>query len=342
MPEARRDNVQANSKRFMIPPRNPGTFLKPHRLQPGDTLGIVAPASPPSDPKDVDRALEQVERLGFKPKLGRHVRSRHGFLAGSDRERAGDLMTMFTDPCVNGIIALRGGYGTARLAERLDYSVIRKHPKVFAGYSDLTFLHCALQVKAGLVTFHSPMLNEGLGGRKHPPFSREAFLRTVQGQKPTGSIAGSYPSQAQICIVRNGIAVGKLIGGNLSVLVTTIGTPYQPSFRNRILFIEDVGEAPYRLDRMLTHLLNAGLLQQVVGVAVGVNCDCEEVAPTNRREYRQSSADVIRERLRPLGVPVVAGLPFGHQPFNATIPIGVRASLDGTMGDLIITESAVR
>lgn len=316
-------------------------LIKPHRLQPGDIVGIVAPASAPPDPKAVDRVMAQVERLGFKPKLAKNVRSRHGFLAGTDRERASDLMAMFTDKKVKGIICLRGGYGTARILGLLDYETIRCNPKVLAGYSDITTLHCALALKTGLVTFHSPMLNEGLGAEDFPKFSNESFLRNVTEAKPAGSIC-SGGDRKTISILRRGVAEGRLVGGNLSVLVTTIGTPYQPQFKNRILFFEDISEKPYRLDRMITHLLNAGLLQQVAGVAVGVNQDCEDPAAVNAKEYRQTAADVLKERLKPLGVPVVTGLPFGHQPINATIPIGVRARLDANRGDLIILEAAVK
>jgi muramoyltetrapeptide carboxypeptidase len=316
-------------------------LIKPPRLHPGDVVGVIAPASPPPDPKTVERVVDQVERLGFRAVLGRHVRLRHGFLAGGDRERAADLMRMFNDARVRGIICLRGGYGAARLLDRLDYAAIRRQPKVFAGYSDITSLHCALLVRAGLITFHSPMLNEGLGRENFPAFSTENFLRVVQKASPTGSLAEGYERRQDIEIVRRGIAEGRLVGGNLSVLMTTLGTPYQPVFRNRILFFEDVSEAPYRLDRMLTHLLNAGLLQQVAGVAVGVNRDCEDPRRNTAREYRQRPADVVRERLRPLGVPVVTGLPFGHQPLNATVPLGIRARLDGRRGDLVLLEAAV-
>ena len=316
-------------------------LLKPGHLQPGDRVGIVAPASAPPDPKAVDRVVCQVERLGFEPRLGRHARARLGFLAGGDRDRAADLMAMFADAGVKGIICLRGGYGAGRLLERLDYGLIRRHPKVLAGYSDITALHCALAARAGLVSFHSPMLNEGLGGRKFPAFSNQSFLRAVCVPEPAGSVCDGYRRKT-VSIVRRGVAQGRLIGGNLSVLVTTIGTPFQPRFRNRILFFEDINEEPYRLDRLLTHLLNAGLLQQVAGVAVGVNRDCADPKASKRSEYRQSADDVLKERLRPLGVPVVTGLPFGHQPLNATLPLGVRARLDANRGDLIITEAAVK
>jgi len=314
-------------------------LTKPPRLNPGDTVGIIAPASPPFDPGAVDRVVTQVERLGFSPKLGGHVRSRHGYLAGSDRDRAADLMRMFSDSRVNGIICLRGGYGTARLLDRLDFGVIRRNPKVFAGYSDLTTLHCAFQTQARLVTFHSPMLNEGLGAKTFPDFSNRSFLRAVSEAKPFGSIGVGYRRRTTHTI-RRGTATGRLTGGNLALLVTTLGTPIQPDFRNRILFLEDIDERPYRIDRMLTHLLNAGVLRQVAGIAIGVNVDCEEKGKA--REYRQSVADVLEERLKPLGVPVATGLPFGHQPLNATLPVGVRAQLDATRGDLVILEAAVK
>jgi muramoyltetrapeptide carboxypeptidase len=315
--------------------------MKPARLEPGDLVGIVAPASAPPDPKAVDRAVAQVERLGFTPRLGRHVRARLGYLAGTDRERAADLMGMFTHPQIRGIICLRGGYGTGRLLTRLDYAQIRRKPKVFAGYSDITALHCAMARYANLVTFHSPMLNEGLGSAHFPSFSNRGFLRLVSQSEPAGSIVRGYRART-ITPLRRGVAEGRLIGGNLSLLVTILGTPFQPSFRNRLLFLEDIGEEPYRLDRMLTHLLNAGVLQQVAGVAVGVNRDCEDPQARRTREYRQSQAEVLAERLKPLGVPVVTGLPFGHQPLHATLPVGARARLDANRGDLILTEAAVR
>lgn len=319
-----------------------GTRLtKPERLQPRDVVGIIAPASAPPDPKAVDRVVGQVERLGFKPKLARNVRARLGFLAGNDRERATDLMTMFADRKVRGIICIRGGYGTARLLDRLDYGVIRRNPKVFAGYSDITSLHCAFAVKSNLISFHSPMLNEGLGSDTYPAFSNNSFLRNVTEAQPAGSICAGYEGKT-VKILRRGVVDGVLIGGNLSLLVTTLGTPYQPQFKNRILFFEDIGEKLYRLDRLLTHLLNAGVLQQVAGVAVGINEDCDAPAGAKAKEYTQSSADILNDRLKPLGVPVVTGLPFGHQPFNATIPVGVRARLDANRGDLIITEAGVK
>ena len=314
--------------------------VKPERLRLGDAVGIIAPASPPPDPQTIDRSVAALEKLGFKPKLSRNVRARLGFLAGNDRARAADLMAMFTNPKVKAIICLRGGYGTARLLPLLDYEAIRRHPKILIGYSDITTLHCALLKKANLISFHGPMLNAELSAGDLPEFTLKSLLRTVMEPLPPGSIRAGYAKKT-ISVLRRGRAVGELIGGNLSVLCTTLGTSYQPDFKNKILFIEDVGEKPYRLDRMLTHLGNAGLLQQVAGVAVGINEDCADPHPNKLKEYRQTMEDVLADRLKSLKVPVVVGLPFGHQPWNATLPIGVRAELDGEKGDLIIEEAAV-
>jgi len=315
--------------------------VKPERLCFGDTIGIVAPASPPPDPSSVDRSVEALEKFGFKPKLAKNVRARHGFLAGTDRQRAADLMAMFADAKVKAILCLRGGYGTARLVELLDYNVIRRHPKIFAGYSDITSLHGVFARKTGLITFHAPMLNGALSKADLPEFTRASFFRTLMEAQPPGNIAEGY-GEKTVKILRRGVAEGRLVGGNLSVLCAAIGTPYAPVFKGKILFVEDVGEKPYRLDRMLTHLWNAGVLEQVAGVAVGVNSDCEDPTAAKAAEYRQTSADVIKERLSLLKVPVVTGLPFGHVDLNATLPVGAQARLDANRGELVITEAAVR
>ena len=247
---------------------------------------------------------------------------------------------MFTDKKVKAIICLRGGYGASRILERLDYAVIRRNPKIFSGYSDITSLHFALAKRANLISFHAPMLNGELSDPKLPEFMRRSFFRTVMEARPAESVCNGY-TEKTISILCGGVAEGRLIGGNLSVLCAAIGTPFMPSFKGKILFFEDVSEKPFRLDRMLTQLLNAGIFSQVSGVAVGVNKDCNGPDPKPGGEYRQSGADVVKERLSSLRVPVVVGLPFGHVDLNATIPVGARARLDGDNGDLIITEAAV-
>ena len=314
--------------------------IKPPRLAYGDTIGVIAPASAPADQNNIERALGKLEHFGFKPKPAPNLRKRWGFLAGSDRDRAGDLMRMFADPKVKAIFCLRGGYGTARLLPLLDYDLIRAHPKILIGYSDITSLHCALLTKANLVSFHGPMLNSDLIKTRLPDFTLQSLIRTLSNPEPAGSICQKYHKRP-VQGLRGGLAAGRLIGGNISILCATLGTPYQPSFRDRILFFEDLDEVPYRFDRMLTHLINAGVLQQVAGVAIGINVHCEDPKAKTSKEYRQSLCDVFKERLLPLKVPVVLGLPFGHVPYNATLPVGARAVLDGSRGDLVITEAAV-
>ena len=327
--------------------------IKPPRLNYGDTVGIIAPASAPPDPKAIDHSVEALERLGFRVKLAPNARKRWGFLAGSDRERAGDLMKMFLDRKVNAILCVRGGYGTARLLPLLDYKKIRANAKIFIGYSDITSLHCAFLVKSNLISFHGPMLNSDFIKDDLPDFTLQSFLRTLMEPRPAGSIrngssmeGGGKKSQSpvrrtDISVLRSGKASGQLIGGNLSILCATLATPYQPSFRNKILFLEDLDEVPFRFDRMLTQLLNADLLQQVAGVAIGTNKDCFDPKAKGCKEYRQTMEDVFKERLAPLKIPVVLGLPFGHMPMNATLPVGVRATLDAINGDLVIQESGV-
>jgi muramoyltetrapeptide carboxypeptidase len=315
-------------------------LIKPERLRSGDVVGIVAPASPANASDDLDRHTAALTKLGFQPKLAPNVRQRLGYLAGDDQARAADLMAMFTDDRVKAILCARGGYGSARLLPLLDYRVIRRHPKIFIGFSDITSLHCALLTRSRLVTFHGPTLNTSLTEGDPSAFAVQSLLKTVMQPSAPGGICDDNTRKA-VSILQKGTITGPLIGGNLSVLMTTIGTPYQPRFKDAILFFEDVNEEPYRFDRQLTQLLNAGLLQQVAGVAVGTNPGCTDPAAAKSTEYLQSLEDVLRDRLLPLGVPVVIGLPFGHIRDNATLPVGLQATLDAENGNLIITEGAV-
>jgi muramoyltetrapeptide carboxypeptidase len=318
------------------------SLLKPPRLQPGQTIGLCCPASAPPDPQAIDRGIATIENLGFKPRLAPRARRRLGFLAGSDRDRSSDLMRLFLDRKVDAIFCIRGGYGVTRILHLLDYKAIRQHRKILVGYSDITALHCALEKHAGLISFHGPMLNSELSRPDVPAFTTQSLWRVLMQAEPAGSIrSGLTPEQTSAKTIRTGVAEGRLVGGNLSLLCALAGTPWMPDFRGRILFLEDLEEAPYRVDRMLTHLLSAGLLQQVAGVAVGVMRNCLDLKRSEFTEFRQTVDDVLKERLRPLGVPVVSGLPFGHAHLNATLPVGARARLDGRKGDLEITEAAV-
>jgi muramoyltetrapeptide carboxypeptidase len=223
----------------------------------------------------------------------------------------------------------------------LDFAVIRRHPKIFVGYSDLTALHCALRTRANLVTFHGPMLNADFAAHGFPRFTRNSFMRTLTQVAAPGSIRAGFGGKS-IAVVRGGVARGELIGGNLTMLCALLGTPWQPSVRRKILFLEEINEAPYRVDRLLTQLLNAGLLQQAAGIVIGQCAGCEDRTPRRRGVLRTTLAEVWCERLRPLKIPVVTGLPFGHVRENATLPVGARAVLDGNAGDLLITSRGVR
>jgi muramoyltetrapeptide carboxypeptidase len=315
-------------------------LVKPPRLRRGDIVGVVAPASPAEDPEDIDDFAAALGNFGFKPKLAPNVRKRLGFLAGDDQARADDLMTMFGDRNVKAIFCLRGGYGSARLLGMLDYRFIKRHAKVFVGFSDITSLHTAFEVHARMVSFHGPTLNSNITTARPSKFTLGSLMRTIMEPSAPGGICEGL-TQNSATILKRGTATGPLIGGNLTVFMALIGTPYQPRFKGSILFFEDVGEQPYRFDGRLTQLLNAGLLQQVAGVAVGNNKDCTDPDAAKSKEYHQTVEDVLRDRLLPLGVPVVSGLPYGHVRENATIPMGLQATLDAVNGDLIINEPAV-
>jgi muramoyltetrapeptide carboxypeptidase len=320
------------------PVQNRLHLIKPERLRSGDVVGIVATASPATEPADFDRYADAVAQLGFKPKLAPNVRKRLGYLAGDDSSRASDLMGMFADDSVKAIFGARGGYGSARLLRMLDFAFIRRHPKIFIGFSDITALHCALQIRSRLVTFHGPTLNSSIADGKPSQFSIQSLLKTVMQPSAPGGICGTQKNNS---ILKGGTATGPLVGGNLSVLALLMGTPFQPRFKDAIFFFEDVNEPPYRFDARLTQLLNAGLLQQVAGVAVGTNKNAVDPDTAGSKEYQQSLDDVLRDRLLPLGVPIVSGLPFGHVRDNATLPMGLQATLDGVNGDLTINEPAV-
>jgi len=314
-------------------------MTKPRRLSPGDTIALIAPASPPLSPDVIDRAAEMFIQRGFKVHIGSAARKQLGFIAGTDRERLADLNRALRTKSVRAVVSIRGGYGCGRIVERVDFAPLLKDPKIILGCSDITVLHCAAALEAGIVTFHGPMPNS-LVEPDCPEFTWTRMLNVLCGkQEALVPLASTYPERDRtITCIRKGRATGRLIGGNLAVLSSLIGTPYFPSLKNAIFFFEDIGETPFRVDRTLTHLLNIGALQQVAGFALGLFKDCEyRPAPG----YRQSLAEVIHERLAPLGKPILMGLPFGHLPFNATIPIGITATLDATRGDLVFEESAV-
>ena len=269
-------------------------------------------------------AVARCHHLGLEPVEGRALRSRTGYLAGSDQARAADLRWGFED--ADAVWAVRGGYGNLRTLDRVDLDPVRERPVPFIGFSDNTVVHMALHHR-GITSFHGPH-----GGYEHFTDTTETVFRSVLWSGAAPGVL-PLPPDAEPEPVVSGVAEGRLMGGNLAILAATCGTPYQPSARGAILFLEDVGEPAYKVDRMLTQLRLAGVLDGVAGMAVGDFRGGE----TSNHEMRA----VFEDRVGSLGVPVLAGLPFGHGVENWTLPLGVPARLDAAAGTLEILESAV-
>jgi muramoyltetrapeptide carboxypeptidase len=312
-------------------------LLKPPRLREGAVIGMIAPASPPAAEK-FDKAFENLKNLGFKVKPGASLRARTGHLAGTDAQRLADLHQAFADPEVEAVWCIRGGYGCSRLLPSVDYDLIRRHPKPFIGYSDITALHLAIHGKTGLVTFHGPVVASDF-----PDNTLEHFRSVLM--HPTARYDIAIPGAAEVLpgdeykpwVVHPGKARGALIGGNLALLSALAGTPYMPAFNKKLVFIEDIGEQPYRIDRMLTQLLQASDLKKAAGIALGVFTDC---APKGD-SASWTLAETLTDRLGNLGIPVLYGVPFGHVSHQATLPYGIQAELDTEKGMLSLLETAV-
>lgn len=311
---------------------HPISQIKPKRLCPGDTIGVIAPASP-GDLELSMAGVRWLEKQGFQIKLGRSAQQTLGYLAGSDADRAKDINEMFLSSEVDGIVCLRGGYGTMRILELLDYDAIRDHPKVFVGYSDITALHTSIGQRTGLVTFHGPMVASDMG-KEISDYTRDSFYQAIMAAEPLGPIHNPPLSLPPEVIVP-GKAQGYLTGGNLSLVVSTLGTPYEIDTRGKILCLEEVGEAPYRVDRMLTQLSLAGKLKDAAGIAVAVCTDCDEEDPPGF-----TLEEVLKDRLGSLTKPVLYKLYFGHTSDKATLPLGVMAAINTVKGGLTVMERA--
>ena len=312
--------------------------IKPRVLRPGDTVGLIAPASYTFDLWRLDDAAARVEALGLKPKFGKYVRGRRGFLSGTDDERLEDLHAMFSDRTVAAVFALQGGYGTPRLLDRIDYELIRRNPKILLGYSDITGLHLAIGRKSGLVTFHGPNMVGTMTPRTLDILKKALFVAEPLGEVANPEETDALNAEFPLHTVTPGTARGRLVGGNLTLISATMGTPYEIETKDRILLVEDTGEAPYRIDRMLVQLKLAGKLQEAAGIVFGTCSDC---APSRSSfELTLSLSEVLDDLLGSLKKPVLAGLLFGHTKEKNVIPFGVEAELDAGARRLTILESA--
>lgn len=294
-------------------------------LRKGDAVALIAPAGPLSSKEEFDRAGRVVESLGLVPRIARNAAKRDGYLAGSDDERAADFNEAARDRSVRAIFALRGGYGTMRILDAIDYDALAADPKVVLGYSDLTALLNAITQRTGLVTFHGPVAAlSGFGADEIA-----SLRRAVMSVTPIGTLRAS---ETQTLVA--GSACGRLCGGNLSLVTALIGTPYEIDTTEALLMIEEVDEAPYRIDRMLTQLRLAGALKNLAGILVGrcKNCDVDSEHPYAAMTLTRT----LRDRLGDLGLPVLAELPIGHDGEQWTIPIGLEAQIKD---DCIVIDS---
>lgn len=303
-------------------------MIKPKRLKIGHTIGVIAPASPVSKDK-LELGLKKLRDMGFKVKVGKTGYSNYGYLAGEDKFRAEELNNMFKDKDIDGIICLRGGYGTPRILNLLDYEMIKNNPKVFVGYSDITALHIAFNQISNLVTFHGPMLASDMSG-KFSDFSEKSLLNSIFDEDFNPSIENE---SKEIITINPGIAEGTIIGGNLSLLVSTIGTPYEIDTKGKILLIEEIGEATYKIDRMLTQLILSNKLQAAEGIILG---DFNNCLPLEEGEF--TVEELIDDLIKPLKLPTISNLQVGHCEPVITLPFGVKTRLDARKGEITILE----
>ncbi|WP_412068282.1 S66 peptidase family protein [Rubrivirga sp. IMCC43871] len=297
--------------------------IVPPRLPEGGVVGLVAPAGVLRGPDQLDESVAALEGLGFRVRVGNAVLSRNGFLAGTDAARARDFMAMVTNPEVDAVVGIRGGWGCARILPLLDYDAIAAHPKPIVGYSDITALLVAIYARTGLVTFHGPV-----GVSTWQGLTSESFVRTlVEGEPPSiGPETRSNRDRTQA--VRPGVAEGPVVGGNLTVLSALAGTGFLPDFDDHIVFFEEVGEDAYRIDRMLVQLQLAGALRDPAGIAFGQCSSCGSGGSAWTAE------ETIRRHLAQYECPSVLGAPIGHVSPVYTLPIGLHARLDAEAGTL--------
>ncbi|NLI13050.1 MAG: LD-carboxypeptidase [Peptococcaceae bacterium] len=311
-----------------------GLIRKPAALKDGSTLGIIAPASPCGNPDSIARGKIILEEMGFRVVLAPNALKSDRYLAGTDSERVADLHRMFLDPRIDGILCLRGGYGTLRLLRQINYRIIKSRPKVLVGYSDITALQLAIWQKAGLVTFSGPMLASDFG-LEPGDFTVNHFYQALTSYHPLGPVPAAPGAMTHT--IYPGRARGRLIGGNLSLVAATLGTPYEIDTRGAILFLEEVGEEPYRVDRMLRQLYLAGKLHKAAGVVFGEFVDCEAGDKSASFTCGEITADLFNR----LKIPCFYGLGPGHGASKVTMPLGVKAQIDAGRCQLVIIEPAV-
>lgn len=309
--------------------------VKPSALKKKDLIGIITPASTPSDLTRIDKGLNYLEQLGYNVEVGKNVGKSFGYLAGTDAERLADLHYMFAKKEVKAIICARGGYGTPRLLNKIDFKLIKKNPKIFVGYSDITVLQMAFLKKANLVTFAGPMLAVDFHN-DISKFTEEMFWQIVTSTKKFGKVI--LPSESKINTIHKGKSEGRIIGGNLALLLSVFGSSFLPDFKDKILLIEDVGEAPYRIDRMLNQLRVTNTFNKIAGLIAGQFTECIEKDPETKT---LSLDEIFTHYFSEVKVPVIDNFPHGHIKHNVTIPFGIKVKLNASKGYVEYLENAV-
>jgi len=309
-------------------------LIRPPRLRAGDKVALISPASPPRNRSLLLLGKQRLEQLGLRVVVGTHALSEYGYLAGSDRDRVEDLEEAFRDPAVKAIFCARGGYGVSRILGEFDSALSRRHPKALIGFSDITVLHLALQ-KAGVVSFWGPMPCTGLGWTS---FSVRGLERALMSDEAVGGVP--FSPRRRATTLRPGIAQGRLTGGTLSLLTASLGTPYEVETRGRIVFLEDVDEEPYRVDRLLAQLLAAGKLSDAAGLALGIFTGTKVRNSPGRLSLTMQQ--VFADHLMPLKIPVLANLAVGHVPDQVTLAYGIEARMDAGARTMEMLETGVK
>lgn len=321
--------LQAKNSNMPNTPKN----IYPNALKAGDKVALICPASPTSKEK-LGKADENLRSLGLVPVYEEKIAlAKNGYLAGSDELRLKALHAAFANPEIKGIWCVRGGYGTPRLLDKLDYKLIKKNPKVFIGFSDITALHVAIQQKTGLITFHGTV-----GVYNFPPFTVNYLNKTIFEKNNNLAITFPNNDSSGAYVINEGSARGMLTGGNLSLISSLVGTPYACEMKGKIVFLEEIEERPYRIDRMLTQLLLSGDLQQAAAIVLGVFDKCEADPNSDSLSLRE----MLTDRLGKLRIPVVYGFPFGHVQLQCVLPYGVEADLNTDDLSLTLLDTGVK
>ncbi|WP_409228936.1 S66 peptidase family protein [Gudongella sp. SC589] len=314
-------------------------MIKPKRLEKGDTIGVISPASPSEKKSDILRGTEYLESLGYKVVVGKNVNKTKGFVAASEEERAADFNEMFRRDDIDAVFVTQGGYGSAQIIHLIDFEAVRKNPKILTGFSDITSLHLAIHKKTGVITFHGPGMSR-FNPKELTDYTKEHFFKALSSADPVGEIRLA-DNKAWLHSIGPGTAEGDLIGGNLTLVCASLGTPYEIDTKDRILLIEDVETEPWIFDHNLSHLRNAGKLKDVKGIVVGDSESCVPFKHNPGFFSDTSLEDVLEYYLKPLGIPVLYGLPLGHTKDLATLPMGVRVRLDADNKTFTVLESGV-